>query len=606
MRTYFRHYTNMSLRMRLTVSYIVLIAVSMTVLGVGYYVKSSQVILQNASSSLLGLVKSSNQSLNAKFSTVEQSAITMHLDEDLYKLFNTTDLQKRYLDYETDRKITRILQKYFPTSEDVFSVNLATKDYTFGENPYFWIPKKNFSASDIYQTGLHSVDQTTWIPTYNLLEKYFSSSAIASTKDQYVFTATRLINLAHVTNNLLRPMDKDAERPILLVNFQESMITRAFKGSLTVKGSYYYVFTQDGEVVSTSDQSASKPVTREWLASVSAEKSGTEYVRVNGQKMVVCFDRIPTTGWLSAVFIPYDNLLATVPNMFSYTLYSTILILVFSVLLASLFSSRITMPLKKLMWGIKQIGEGNFNTKIETQGTSEVNLIIHKFNQMNDKIQTLIEQNYETHMKEMEAELKALNFQFNPHFLYNTLNIINYMAIENKQTVISNMLVELSEMLEYTAKKSGEVAFSEDVKYLQNYEYIMCQRFEDKFEIEYHLDPELNRYSVPKFFLQPFIENALIHGLEDREEGGWIRVSGRIKDGLRIFTIEDNGKGMDEATIARVLTVSEDTASLSKSIGIENVNKRVKLIYGQEYGVKVESKLNEGTKVIISLPGANL
>ncbi|UJF33900.1 sensor histidine kinase [Paenibacillus hexagrammi] len=461
----------------------------------------------------------------------------------------------------------------------------------------------SFSATDTYQTGLHSVDHTTWIPTYNLLEKYFSSSAVASTKDQYVFTATRLINLSRVTNNLLRPMDKDAERPILLVNFQESMITRAFKESLTVKDSYYYVFTQDGEVVSTSDHAASKPITSEWLANVLAKKSGTEYVRVNGQKMVVCFDRIPTTGWLSAVFIPYDNLLATVPNMFSYTLYSTILILVLSVVLASLFSSRITMPLKKLLWGIKQIGEGNFNTRIETQGTSEVNLIIHKFNQMNDKIQTLIVQNYETHMKEMEAELKALNFQFNPHFLYNTLNIINYLAIENKQTVISNMLVELSEMLEYTAKKSGEVAFSEDVKYLQNYDYIMRQRFEDKFQIEYQLDAELNRYTVPKFFLQPFIENALIHGLEDREEGGWIRVSGRLKDGLRVFTIEDNGKGMDEATIARVLTIAEDTASMSKSIGIENVNKRVKLIYGQEYGVKVESKLNVGTKITITLPG---
>ncbi|MEK3914285.1 sensor histidine kinase [Paenibacillus sp. FSL H7-0331] len=595
-------YANLSLRVRLTASYIALIVVSMTVLGVGYYVKSSEVILKNASGTYLGLVRSSNQSLDAKFASVEQSAINMHLDENLFELFNTTNLQKKYLDYENDRKITRVLQKYFPTSEDVYSVNLATKDYTFGGNPNFWIPKKDFSASDIYQIGMNSKDRTLWVPTYNLLEKFYASSAVSSTKDQYVFTATRLINLSLVSNNLLRSMDKDAERPILLVNFQESMVSRAFKESLVVKDSYYYVLTKDNEVVSTSNRSGSRPVNQEWINSAIAKKSGTEFVQVDGEKMVVCFDVIATTGWLSAVFIPYDNLLKTMPNMFSYTLYSTVLILVLSIFLASFFSSKITMPLKKLMWGIKQIGEGNFNTRIETYGTSEINLIIHKFNQMNDKIQVLIEENYETHLKEMEAELKALNFQFNPHFLYNTLNIINYLAIENKQTVISNMLVELSEMLEYTAKKSGEVAFSEDVKYLQNYDYIMRQRFEDKFNIEYHIDTALYRYTVPKFFLQPFMENALIHALEDRETGGWIRVSGRIEDKTRVFTIEDNGKGMEPDTLMRVLATIDDPVSMRKSIGIANVNKRIKLIYGSQYGVEIESQGNKGTIITITLP----
>ncbi|MFC5449299.1 cache domain-containing sensor histidine kinase [Paenibacillus aestuarii] len=595
-------FSKLSLRVRLTLSYIALIAVSMIVLGVGYYVKSSQVVLENASGTFLSLVKSSDQSLEAKFASVEQSAINMHLDEDLYDLFNTTDLQKRYLDYETDRKITRILQKYFPTSEDVYSVNLATKDYTFGGNPFFWIPKKDFSASDIYHIGLQANEQTLWIPTYNLLEKYFASTAVPSSKDQFVFTATRLINFSRVTNNLLKPMDKDAERPILLVNFKESMISRVFRESLVVKDSYYYVFTNDLKVISTSKHGAAPPFDEAWIQSILKQPSGTQVIRVQGKKMVVCYDQIPTTGWISAVFIPYDNLLQTVPNMVSYTVYSTILILVLSILLASLFSSRITMPLKKLMWGIKQIGEGNFHTRIESQGTSEVNLIIHKFNQMNDKIQTLIEQNYETSLKEMEAELKALNFQFNPHFLYNTLNIINYLAIENKQKVISTMLVELSEMLEYTAKKSGEVAFGEDVNYLKSYDYIMKQRFENKFHIEYQLDPELYRYTVPKFFLQPFIENAIIHGLEDREEGGWVRVSGRIEGELRIFLIEDNGKGMEASVISRVLAAAEDPGTMTKSIGIENVHKRVKLIYGQPYGVTIESKLLAGTKITITLP----
>lgn len=589
---------SLSLRSRLTISYITLIMFSLIVLGAGYFYKSSEVILQNASQTLLGILRMSNQSLNAKFASVEQNAINMHLDEELYHFFNTSDLQKRYFNHENDRKIVRIIQKYFPSSEDIYSVNLVTKEYTFGGNPNFWIPKTNYAHSNIYSIGTHSTGGTSWIPTYNLIEKFYSSSPISKDNAQYVFTAARQLNLSLVQNNLLHPMEEFADRPVLIVNFQESMIRKAFQESLRIKGSYYYVLTKDGEVVSTS-KSLSDPVSvsQDWVQLAMKEHSGTKYVEIGGQKMVAVFDTIDVTGWLSAVFIPYDHLLSTVPNMSSYTVYSTIIMILFAVILSSLLSGRITLPLKRLMWGINQSGVGNFNAKIKPVGTDEFDTMINKFNQMNGKIQTLIEENYETHLKEMEAELKALNFQFNPHFLYNTLNIINYLAIENKQALISNMLVELSEMLEYTAKNPGEVMFSEDLKYLKNYVNIMERRFEGKFKVEYEIEPELFDHFVPKFFLQPFIENALIHGLEDTEEGGRIKVSGWTRDNMRYFSIEDNGKGMDSETIHRVLETQESP----RSIGIDNINKRIKFLYGKEYGVRIESQVHAGTKITITL-----
>lgn len=584
-------------------SFIALIILSITVMGIGYIRKSSEVILSNASQTSLGLVKMSNQSLEAKLARVEQSAINMHLDEELFQFFNATDLKDKYLSNENDRKITRILQKYFPASEDMFSVNLVTRDFTFGQNPNFWIPKTDYSMSNIYKIGQQSVENTSWIPTYDLLEQFYSAAPLSPDKYQYVFTATRLINVSTIRNNILRQMDKNVERPILIVNFQESMIKQAFKESLSVQGSYYQVFTEGGAVVSSSAAADDSPAaSRDWIRYAMSKGSGTEYININGQKMVVNFDRMDVTGWLSAVYIPYDNLLKTVPNMFAYTMYSMVIIIVLSIVLASLISGRITLPLKKLLRGINRIGEGNFNTRIESSGMPEVNVIIHKFNQMNDKIQTLIEENYETHLKEMEAELKALNFQFNPHFLYNTLNIINYLAIENKQALISNMLVELSEMLEYTAQAPGLVHFGEDVNYLKNYVFIMNHRFEGKFTVAYDIDPDLYRYTVPKFFLQPFIENALIHGLDEMEKGGEIHVAGRIESGLRIFSITDNGKGMPEETIRRVLETADDHGGFGKSIGITNVNQRIKLQYGHQYGVQIVSRRNKGTAVTIVLP----
>ncbi|UUZ81337.1 hypothetical protein LJK88_42770 [Paenibacillus sp. P26] len=136
---------------------------------------------------------------------------------------------------------------------------------------------------------------------------------------------------------------------------------------------------------------------------------------------------------------------------------------------------------------------------------------------------------------------------------------------------------------------------------MKNYVYIMDRRFEGKFEVEYDLDPALYQYTVPKFFLQPFIENALIHGLDEMEAGGAIKVSGRMEEDRRIFTIEDNGKGMDPETIRRVLETDEGT----RSIGIENVNKRIKLLYGEPYGVQIESQKNVGTKITIIFAGSS-
>ncbi|MCG8502236.1 MAG: sensor histidine kinase, partial [Firmicutes bacterium] len=227
----------------------------------------------------------------------------------------------------------------------------------------------------------------------------------------------------------------------------------------------------------------------------------------------------------------------------------------------------------------------------------------YKFNQMNEKIQRLIEENYQVKIKEKEAEIKALNFQFNPHFMYNSLNIINWIAIENDQNEISKMLINLSDMLEYTAKNDKSmVSLREDIEYLKSYVYLMMKRFVGKFIVEYHIDPQLYHYDVPKFFLQPFVENAFIHGFEEIEEGGRLRISGWIENNKRYFCIEDNGKGMDAEKIKDVLQMEEESIEIEKSIGIENINKRIKLLYGHGNGVHIKSEIGKGTKVTVILP----
>jgi len=243
------------------------------------------------------------------------------------------------------------------------------------------------------------------------------------------------------------------------------------------------------------------------------------------------------------------------------------------------------------------MGEGDFDSRVPVDIKDEFGYFTHKFNQMNEKIKKLIEENYIVTIREKESQIMALNLQMNPHFLYNTLNIINCMAIENKDKEVSEMIIKLRDMLVYTVKnKKDIIRFSDDLQWLKNYLYIMSKRYENKFTVCFDIDSRIYDTPVPKLFLQPFIENAIIHGFEEIDEGGIILISGSICDGKRVFSVSDNGKGMDKDTIERIL--NEDEAS----VGISNVDRRIKLLYGQEYGVAIKSDWGEGTEIKVTLP----
>jgi two-component system sensor histidine kinase YesM len=152
-------------------------------------------------------------------------------------------------------------------------------------------------------------------------------------------------------------------------------------------------------------------------------------------------------------------------------------------------------------------------------------------------------------------------------------------------------------MLQYTAHNNEEISdFKTDLDWLKKYIFIMQNRFEDKFEVQYEIDKEMDLYKVPKLFLQPFVENAIIHGFESIETGGMLKIKGKVIKSNACFIIEDNGKGMSQEKIEEIMGKS------TKRIGISNVNSRIQLMYGEKYGVYIKSQENLGTKIIIKLP----
>jgi two-component system sensor histidine kinase YesM len=314
--------------------------------------------------------------------------------------------------------------------------------------------------------------------------------------------------------------------------------------------------------------------------------------------MIVCFDRSEITNWLSVIVIPESVLIGDlVPTLLTSTLALAIVLGLIALILAFFISGRITGPIKKLLAAMRIVGEGDFQTRVEVTSNDEFGILIRKFNNMNNRIHLLVNENYEIKLKEKEAEIQALNLQMNPHFLYNTLNVMNWLAIENNQKELSKMLVCLSNMLHYTTRKDwNNVNLIEELDWMKNYFYIMSSRFEGKFAVRYEIHASLYDYKVPRLLFQPFVENAILHGFDQMEDGGLIIIGGWLENDIRYYEIKDNGRGMTENMIHNILNKG------AASIGIKNTIGRIQLRYGEQYGVSFRSLQDSGTTVLISLP----
>ncbi|MBO9600692.1 MAG: sensor histidine kinase, partial [Cohnella sp.] len=212
-------------------------------------------------------------------------------------------------------------------------------------------------------------------------------------------------------------------------------------------------------------------------------------------------------------------------------------------------------------------------------------------------IQQLIHENYEVKLLEKQAQINQLNTQLNPHFLYNTLNLINCIAIEQDNDEIGKLVSSLSRMLQYTVENDKSTGtLRDELEWLEGYVFIMRCRFEGRLDYGCYVESELMNGEVPRLFLQPFVENAFLHGFEHMEEGFVLRISGWRENDRRYFTVRDNGQGMSPERIAEIM------AGKGSSVGMRNVHRRLKLMYGEEYGIEVQSNPGRGTTILICLP----
>lgn len=315
----------------------------------------------------------------------------------------------------------------------------------------------------------------------------------------------------------------------------------------------------------------------------------------------------PKTGW---------DLTAYTQNSYYYynfifillsSIFSAFVIGIVVVFLSVHFAKSLTVPLRLLTNAMEEMETGTFGKKIDCDTNDEIGYLIERFNNMNQKIEELTQKNESIQLAERNAHIAALQNQINPHFLYNTLEMIKGIADGPSASIIKNCCNSLSNMFRYNLKGPYRVSLSQELDHIRYYLYIMQYRFENLFTTEYIIDETLLQYKCIKFLLQPFVENAIIHGFADYQRHGILSIQiTRADSGHIQIQIRDNGQGMDASTLAALQAKLDIKKAVElpdeENIGIANTHRRLLLNYEEQYHIHIESELDVGTAVTVIIP----
>lgn len=388
-------------------------------------------------------------------------------------------------------------------------------------------------------------------------------------------------------------------RTTVIILLDHEQITKLYRmGPLEEMTIFLYL--PDGQIFYTNDPNGGAGP-RQMLLEKN-ESSG--YVDCDGQKQYYIRYDSATNGMMMIGLIPENILLHRARDLRNHLFLIGLTACVIAVVVSAYLAKKICSSIRILDSGMEAVRKGNLSTRIDISTGDEIEELAKTFNMMMDRIEALMEEIRQRERKRREMEQEILAAQIEPHFLYNSIDSIQYVAHMHHQEEIENVASSLSELLRSVLSNPNEfITLWEEQDYIENYITIERFKYRSNFSLIWEVEEELWEYPIPKLLLQPIVENALIHGITEKGDEGTIHIKVYILGQEVIIKVVDNGKGMDADTISRLL---EETERSDKSgfrrIGIANVFNRIRLLYGEAYGGKIDSLKGVFTCVELHLP----
>ncbi len=393
------------------------------------------------------------------------------------------------------------------------------------------------------------------------------------------------------------------ERGILLIQLKHNDFQDVFSNILLGGGSYLYLTDADGEIIYHPQQELVKSGYVEEAIDLNSIPSSGIVKNIGDKQREYFVKTVGYTGWKIIGVTQTDGIALNTFKSSMFIAFLTLFFLSIIVVINSFLSKRVSAPMGRLEEAVNRIEAGNLDTDIEPSGFYEVWHLGRAIDKMKNNLKRLMEDIVKEHEAKRKSELMALQNQINPHFLYNTLDIIVWMIENGKKDDAVNVVTALARFFRISLSRGRTVITVQDeVEHVRNYLMIQEMRFKNRFSYEFHLEDGVETLGTIKLILQPIVENAVYHAMEFMDGDGEIKVSVFRQGEDLYFLIQDNGCGMTQEQVEKLMNGMDICSGKGAGVGLRNVRERIRLVFGDSYDLSIVSEPDEGTEVRVKIP----
>lgn len=563
MKRMIKFFRNMKFRYKLITTYILLGIIPMTIMGLVWYNQTRTILMKQ-----------------------EKSSIENYLTQAVSNMDNQLRIYNNLSDYIAfNQQISHVVSHEYDSYYDMYNQFSNVLDPMLASLKYFHsdinqitiYTKNNVVKHNTTLAPITEIENEDW---YKIIKGNNDIHWFVSQDEKKVFCAR---NIPTLENNY--------EVGVLYVQVDYEKLFESFK---QMNDSNYGIFIMDelGNNIFNFDQFEDPNKSRKMTFDEFNKGIGKEniYTIVTAHSM--------NNNWTVSLYKPQKLIYESTNFMITGNVIAIILLIVFSVIITSVLSKVMVSGLEKLRANMEEVEKGNMEITVKSNNEDEVGALIRGFEKMIIQIKALIEDVYESRLIQKDYEMKALQAQINPHFLYNSLSLINWMALETDQEDISKITLSLSTFYRTALNKGKNILrVRDEIKNMRSYLDIQLMMHDHEFDVDVEIDECILDYNILNLILQPLIENAIDHGIDLKTNGrGGIKIIGKKQNDEIVLIVSDNGVGMSKEQAESILT------NKSNGYGVKNVNERIKLYYGEQYQLKIESEIGIGTKVKVTIP----
>ncbi|MBJ6364330.1 sensor histidine kinase [Paenibacillus sp. GCM10012307] len=579
----------MGFRNKLIILFTLISIVPLSVLGLLSYNHASYTVQEKVYQTMLESLSQITYSMNYFINDIEQLSMYIYSNEDVQQILSVDSADRSTSNrYQDEKRISAILESFVGFKKWDIEI------YILGKNG------DRFFTADVLPKQYRNINSN-----WGLFRKARLAGGNAVWDTQYTLKKLYDFGTALGNGRLLKNIDTGEFLGFLVIDIMETDLVDKYAKAHLVENGQIFLLDQFGNVISSlpKHQIGTKLQAEFLLTVLQGSKGYFQSENQQGEKQMIIYDTSEVSGFKLVSVVPVKEVIKESSSIRTLTIGILIVGIMTSFGFAYVVSNHITHPLRKLRLLMGQAEKGDLDISFPVKYKDEVGQLGQSFNRMIDRIQYLIKENYEKILQLREAELKAIQAQINPHFLYNTLDSINWMARIHNIDEISRTVISLGELFRYSIRKGNQfITISEDMTQIRHYLAIQKIRFRDKVTMEVEVDPNILSFYTLKLLIQPVVENAIVHGLERKVGHGTLRIRGQAAGDKIVFVIQDDGIGFSASQQEDHTIQTKMRAGGGTGIGLDNLKKRMELQFGEEASFNMTSEIGLGTTVTIKIP----